>query len=240
MDLAVIRQFCLYRRRRDPTAFVPGRAWAPQSTESTFLAHIFSRAEIRLLLHRCGRPAGSTCPPPVVRMLLLILYCTGIRFGEAVRLTIGDVERGVFFVESKGRSRWVPFHRSLERELRRYLRSRRKWGSVNSSARLLVEEDGRPMTVRRASDVIRWLLRAIGLKPASGRVGPRPYDLRHAFAVHRLEHWYRAGVDVQARLAWLSAYMGHVDVFGTERYLHATPALLSLASRRLHRMLVGE
>ena len=82
---------------------------------------------------------------------------------------------------------------------------------------------------------MRRLLRQLDLKPSRGRQGPRPYDLRHAFAVHRLTAWYREGVDIHARLPWLSAYMGHVNVLGTEVYLHATPELLQLASDRFAR-----
>jgi hypothetical protein len=47
-----------------------------------------------------------------------------------------------------------------------------------------------------------------------------------------LTRWYREGVDLHARLPWLSAYMGHVDLLGTEKYLNATPELLEIASRR--------
>src|ERR1019366_4020441 len=88
---------------------------------------------------------------------------------------------------------------------------------------------------KTASDTVRALLRAAGLKPPVGRVGPRPYDFRHTFAVHRLTRWYRAGVDINARLPWLSAYMGHNDILGTETYLTATPELLELAGNRLRR-----
>jgi len=42
-------------------------------------------------------------------------------------------------------------------------------------------------------------------------------------------------VDLHARLPWLSAYMGHVDIVGTETYLNATPELMELAAKRLHR-----
>jgi len=73
------------------------------------------------------------------------------------------------------------------------------------------------------------------LKPLQGRVGPRPYDFRHAFAVQRLSQWYRQGVDLHSRLPWLSAYMGHTDILGTETYLTATPELLELAGGRLRR-----
>ena len=60
-------------------------------------------------------------------MLLLILYCTGLRFGEAVRLRQSDVDlqRCLLFIrESKGRSRIVPFREDLARELSGYLHAR--------------------------------------------------------------------------------------------------------------------
>jgi hypothetical protein len=79
----------------------------------------------------------------------------------------------------------------------------------------------------------RYMFRRLGLKRSSGqRGGPRAYDLRHVFAVRRLTQWYREGVDLHARLPWLSAYMGHGNLLGTEVYLTATPELLRFASRR--------
>jgi integrase len=238
-ECGVLRQFSIYRRRGDPSAFVPGRSWAPQSTTSDFLPYVLTKAEVLTLLRAAGglRPRFSA---HLYRALLLVLYCTGIRFGEAVRLRIGDVDldKGVLFIAtSKGRSRWVPLHRSLARELQRYLAARPGTGRALSSERFFVRPGARPLPTNRASDTVRALLRAAGLKPPAGRMGPRPYDLRHTFAVHRLEQWYRAGVDINARLSWLSAYMGHDDLLGTETYLTATPQLLALAARRLRRRL---
>jgi integrase len=102
---------------------------------------------------------------------------------------------------------------------------------------LLVRLSGDPLPVNVASVAIRRLLRRKGLKPAKGRLGPRPYDFRHAFAVHRLTDWYRQGLDIHARLPWLSAYMGHDNVLGTEVYLTATAELMSLASQRFEERL---
>jgi integrase/recombinase XerD len=240
-EFAPIRQFCLYLRRRDPRAFVPDRAWT-RHAPSTFIPHVFSLAEIRLMLRRAARPRGSSCrsrcPAQLLRILILTLYCTGIRFGEAVRLRITDLQGGAFPVESKGRARWVPFHPSLGREFERYLRWRRARQPSDGSAPLFVDTHGQQLTVRYVSDAIRRLLREAGLKAPSGRRGPRPYDLRHTYACHRLAQWYRAGVDVQSRLAWLSAYMGHTNVCGTEKYLHGTADLLGMASRRFHQRFV--
>jgi integrase len=240
VDLGAVRQFCLYRRRYDPTAFVPGRRWAPQSTKSEFLPFVFTDAQVGDLLRRARSLSGPPFRSDVVHTLLLVLYCTGVRFGEALRLRMRDVDVKsglLFIVESKGRSRWVPFERSLGRALARYVIARRGIGRTGSDDAFFVDARGRGLRSKIASDTVRSLLRAAGLKPAVGRVGPRPYDFRHTFAVHRLVRWYRAGVDINARLPWLSAYMGHNDILGTESYLRATPELLAIASTRFERHL---
>ena len=240
VDLGAVRQFCLHRRRRDPAAFVPGRVWAPQSTKSEFLPFVFTDAQVRDLLRRATSLDRPRFRGVVFRALMLVLYCTGVRFGEAVRLRMKDVDtdRGVLFiVESKGRSRWVPFERSLRRELAKYIVARRALAALGPDDPFFIVADGRRLPTKTASDTVRSLLRAAGLKPPVGRIGPRPYNFRHTFAVHRLTRWYRAGVDINARLPWLSAYMGHNDILGTETYLTATPELLAIASQRFARYL---
>ncbi len=47
--------------------------------------------------------------------------------------------------------------------------------------------------------------------------------------------WYRAGVDVERRLPWLSTYLGHVSPVSTYWYLTATPDLLAAACVRADR-----
>ena len=63
---------------------------------------------------------------------------------------------------------------------------------------------------------------------------PRVHDIRHTFAVHRLTQWYREGVDAQARLPYLAAYMGHKGVSSTLTYITMTPELLRQFSSRFH------
>lgn len=235
-ELGVLRQFFGFLRRRDPTVVVPARSWAPQSSSSDFLPHILQTRDIKTLLHLAE---GLRAPPfygAMYRVLLLVLYCTGVRFGEAVRLKLRDLDvrcRALWIAESKGRARWVPFHVSLAPELARYLIARRAYAVAGPDDALFVGINGEPLRRKTASQIVAVLLRRAHLKPPRGRVGPRPYDLRHTFAVHRLARWYRAGIDVHTRLPWLSAYMGHDDILGTETYLTATPQLLHLAARRL-------
>jgi len=200
--------------------------------------HYLSPSDILKLLSLCEELKGAAFRAFLYRALLLILYCTGIRFGEALRLRIRDVDTrtGVLFVETfKGRARWVPFHRTLSTELNQYLDKRVKYAPAEPATRFFVGANRRVLPVSTAHGTIYGLFAKAGLKPEKGRIGPRPYDLRHAFAIERLTQWYRQGADLHARLPWLSAYMGHVDIAGTETYLNATPELLQLAAHRLHR-----
>jgi integrase/recombinase XerD len=51
-----------------------------------------------------------------------------------------------------------------------------------------------------------------------------------------LLEWYRRGDDVQARLPWLSTYLGHREPRYTYTYLTATPELLAIAAERLEHL----
>jgi integrase len=172
-----------------------------------------------------------------------VLYCTGLRLGEAVRLRTADVDldRGSLMIRrSKGRSRIVAIRSDLVAELRSYITERqrlvRKRRQSDPEA-FFLRLDASPLTVGSASDAIRRVLRQLGLKPPSGRAGARPYEFRHAFAVHRLTAWANEGVDIHAKLPVLSAYLGHLNIIGTEVYLKATPQLLELASNRFEQHL---
>jgi integrase len=199
---------------------------------------------VRLLLrviHKLSRPRFRRV---LYRALFLVLYCTGLRFGEALRLRIRDVDlrrRVLFIAESKGRSRWTPFHGSLGVELTRYFRARTQFVGRRAQPEdyVFVGANRCRLPKSTAWGTLSGLYRHAGLKPSTGRVGPRPCDLRHTFAVHRLTRWYRQGVDLHGRLPWLSAYLGHVDLLGTETYLTATPELLALAGDRFQRRYAG-
>ena len=240
-ECSVLRQFCMHRRRQTPGAFVPSRKWTPQSTASgSFLPYVLTDANVKSLLRLTVLLDRPTFRARLYRTLLLVLYCTGVRFGEGLRLRLCDValdDALLFVAESKGRARWVPFHPSLGREIQCYLVERKGYVGARTRPddRLFVGCNKARLPISTAHDTLCTLFRRAGLKPASGRSGPRPTDLRHTFAGHRLERWYRGGADIHARLPWLSAYMGHDNILGTERYLTATPRLLALAAYRMRR-----
>jgi integrase/recombinase XerD len=243
-EFGVVRQLCLYRRRYDPSGYVPEHALAPIK-ESIFQPYIFSHDEVRQVLALASRHHGHFIWAGMLRPLILVLYCTGLRLGEAARLHTTDVnlDRGTLMIRcSKGRSRLVVIRSDLVAELRSYVAQRqrlvRDLGRPDPEA-FFLRRDASGLTVRSASEAIRRLLRQLGLKPATGRAGARPYEFRHAFAVHRLTAWANEGVDIHTKLPLLSAYLGHLNIIGTEVYLKATPHLLELASTRFAQHLRG-
>lgn len=243
-EFGVVRQLCLYRRRYDPSGYVPEHALAPIK-ESIFQPYIFSHDEVRQVLALASRHHGHFIWAGMLRPLILVLYCTGLRLGKAARLHTTDVnlDRGTLMIRcSKGRSRLVVIRSDLVAELRSYVAQRqrlvRDLGRPDPEA-FFLRRDASGLTVRSASEAIRRLLRQLGLKPATGRAGARPYEFRHAFAVHRLTAWANEGVDIHTKLPLLSAYLGHLNIIGTEVYLKATPHLLELASTRFAQHLRG-
>jgi integrase/recombinase XerD len=241
-EFGVVRQLCLYRRRRDPSSYVPEHALAPVK-ESVFLPYIFSSDEVRRILAAACSRDGRFIWASMLHTFILVLYCTGLRLGEAVRLRMSDVDldRGILMIErSKGRSRIVAIRADLVAELRGYAAERQRLVRDRRRAdpeAFFLRLDTSPLTIASASNAIRRLLRQLGIKPPDGRIGARPYEFRHAFAVHRLTAWAKDGVDIHAKLPSLSAYLGHQNIIGTEVYLKATPQLLELASSRFEQHL---
>lgn len=238
-ELIAIRQFCLYRRRFDPQGFVPEDI-SPR-IRSRFKAYVLSPRQVKFLLKSIDDLQGPPLRLARLRALFLVLYCTGLRLGEALRLRLIDVDlkRAYFRIgPSKGRIRLVPFGRDLANELKLWLNKRRLAGFVLAPQTPLFErENGQPENLWNAGMRFNTLFRRCGFKPprGSGRVGLRVHDLRHNYALHRLQNWYRAGLDPAPLLPWLSAYMGHGNLLGTQHYLTATPQRLSTASRRFRR-----
>ena len=233
VDFGTIQQLCLFRQRRQPNCFVPDRNLLPRNVQTRFLPYVFSVDQVNLLLNTAQQYQSRSISGSTLYHFLLVLYCTGLRPGECARLTAKDADlvTGVFTIhESKGKTRLVPFGEDLASSLCNYRNEKKSISLDNNS--LWVKRNGTRVPVDVMLKAVRQLFRDTGLKPSRGRTGPRPYDLRHTYAVHRLTQWYKQGIDIHARLPWLSAYMGHDNILGTEVYLHATPELLQIASDR--------
>lgn len=238
--LRVVRNLCLYRRRTEPTCFVPDPSSFPAPHQAR-APYIFTATEIARLIegtrHLAATPS-SPLRPQVFRLALVLLYTTGLRRGELLRLTLEDYdprERVLRIRASKfHKSRLVPLSPDAGREVDRYVAlCRRRFRTLPNALPLVAHGTTtlRPYTGVGLGHGLRLLLRQLAIRTAEGRL-PRLHDLRHTFAVHALLHWYRAGADLQAKLPLLATYMGHVSIVSTAYYLSFVQPLRAAASAR--------
>ncbi len=236
--ICILRQFCRYLQYFDSRTCVIHRQFLPLRTRPA--PYIYSEQDLRAIMAAARHmgPTGSL-RPSVMATLVGLLAATGLRIGEALKLTLADVDlkrRVLVIRETKfNKSRYVPFSPSTARHLTEFLRERKKAGfSIEPGAAVFVNPSGHAYGHPRICAIFIELLRSIGLRGPVGQPGPRVHDLRHGFAVRRLLAWYREGADLSAKLPVLSTYLGHTTVTGTEVYLRATAELLEQADKRFH------
>lgn len=204
--------------------------------------YILSESEIcRILQAALSFPSPRSPLRPLTAYTMLVLaYCAGLRLGEIVRLNLGDVDLETGTIEIREtkffKTRRLPLSASAAAALSTYLDVRRKAGApVDPAAGLFWHWHnrgaGRYSYVMTEHMLIR-VLRHAGIKPESGRAGPRVHDLRHAFVVHRMLSWYRQGINPQPYLPYLATYMGHRDINSTLVYLTITQELLQHAGEK--------
>ena len=149
-----------------------------------------------------------------------------------------DLDAGVVHMRAgkKNKQRDVPVHPSTIAALCGYARLRDARFPTPHSPAFFLSARGRRMGRGELNTTFLKLVRQVGLDGAGSRARPRPYDLRHAFAVHTLIDWHRAGENVDRTMPLLSTYLGHVDPASTYWYLEAVPALLQLVNERMQRI----
>ncbi|MFN8544478.1 MAG: tyrosine-type recombinase/integrase [Candidatus Binatia bacterium] len=240
--MRVARNVCLYRRRQDPGCFVPDPTGFP-APHPPRRPHIFTKDEVAQLLRAAARLAPTSTSPlyaPGMRLAVVLLYTTGLRRGELVRLLLSDYDpaaRALLIRASKfHKSRVVALSTDATRELEAFLRNRHRWPHAPGAPLLVTWRHSgvRPYSDGGLGQALRRLFRAAGVRTAADRP-PRVHDLRHTYAVHALLRWYHQGVDVQAKLPTLATAMGHVSIASTAYYLALLPPVAEAANQRFAR-----
>ena len=209
--------------------------------------YIYSPTEVRRLLDAADtyRQRVNQLEPHTLRTVIMLLYGTGLRRGEAQRLRLADVDLGEALLAVRQtkffKSRLVPLAAPLARTLEAYAVRRMAGGASQSEqAAFLVNRDGTPLACSTLQAAFAQLRRQAGIGSDDLPCQPRLHDFRHTFAVERLAAWYREGKDVQRLLPVLSTYLGHTSVAGTQVYLSMTPDLLREACARFERYAAGD
>ncbi len=205
------------------------------------LPYVYSRDELVRLFGAIGRVCehARKLDAHTMRALLLVLYGAGLRFREAQKLTLDDVDLpdAVLTIRDSKfyKSRLVPIGPQLVDALGTYAvrRAERPLPDGRAST-FLAYLDGTPLRGAGTRLAFTKVLREAGIHHDRDGVWqtPRMHALRHTAAVHRLISWYRQGADVQRLLPALSTWLGHTHLRHTQVYLSMTPDLLHKASVR--------
>jgi len=233
--LAVLKGLNRFAAAHGQTMLLPLPKAKPQRT--TFVPYILNRFELALLF--AAIPAfceGRMVPSNTARLVFLLLYGAGLRIGEALHLSKGDVdiEHGILKVRATKfyKTRLVPVGDGLRRELTHYAEWRATAPFAIHVDSFFVDRTGaglRDFQIREVFEALRQQCKIA--KPETDQA-PRMHDLRHSFAVHRLITGYQRGEDVQALLQKLATYLGHASIASTQVYLTITPVLLEEAAKR--------
>jgi site-specific recombinase XerD len=208
--------------------------------------YIYAPEELRRLLDATAMldlhyPKNGSRPgiqPQTLRTLILLLYGAGLRLGEALALTIDDVDLSAPCLVVRNtkffKTRLLPIGPKLAAALALYAEHRVAFARrLPTTTAFFLDRWGKTIARQTAERYFRIIRDGIGLERRDGAYfQPRLHDLRHSFAVHRLVAWYRSGADVQRLLPQLSTYLGHLGLAETQHYLSMTPELLREASRR--------
>jgi integrase/recombinase XerD len=159
------------------------------------------------------------------RAMLEMLYATGMRVSELIRLQISHVhlEAGYALLFGKGsKERIVPIGTEAMTWVQRYMGDpRERLLKEGESPYLFVNRSGKAMSRQQFWKIIKAYGRKAGIHK---RINP--HLLRHSFASHLLER----GADLRS----VQLMLGHIDISTTQVYTHVTGERLKKIHQRYH------
>ena len=235
--LSALRQYFRFLvseggRDVDPTSTLDGpRLGRP-------LPKILSEEQVdALLAAAAGRAQDPKKGPEGRRLtaLLEVLYATGLRVSELVKLPVTAITRDgrALLVRGKGdKERLVPLSGPAREAIAAWLPDRAAFlvpGSGNKQGQtrqaLLLfpsRSSGGALTRQRFGQLLKDLALEAGLDPEK----VSPHVLRHAFATHLLDH----GADLRS----VQKMLGHADIATTQIYTHVVGERLKRAVEDHH------
>lgn len=245
--IILVRQLAqLMMRLGYPAYAPPGRFGTRRSY--VFSPRILTHKEVRKIIHAADNIHPSPRSPLLHIMapeIFRLLYCCGFRLSEVLKLRVRDVDlqQGVITVRQGkfGKDRLVPPSIEMVDRLRAYAEDleKRTLARREPDAYFFPSAQQAAWHCSTIYQLYRKVLLQCGIPHGGRGKGPRVHDLRHTFAVHRLLRWYEEGADLNAKLPFLVAYLGHQDFTGTQKYLHLTAELFPNLTARMNEQFGG-
>jgi len=157
------------------------------------------------------------------KVLLTLLYETGIRRAELIGLCDSDVDFYIGQIKVTGKRnkmRYIPVGKPMCDEIKTYMELRDKEFS-ESNGSLLVTNQGKKVSISFVYSKVKFYLSdATTLKKKS------PHVLRHTFATHMLNN----GADLNV----IKEILGHSSLAATQVYTHNNIEKLKSIHQKMH------
>lgn len=201
--------------KRDPTENIENpRLW-------TTLPKSLQPAEVEALLNA---PDRSNADGLRDAAMLELLYATGLRVSELIRVRIDELVMDAGFLRTMGKGskeRIVPFGDKARDAIVVFLEQGRSELDTKGDPHLFLSRRGRPMS-RQAF----WMKIVRYARTAGIASQVSPHVLRHSFATHLLEN----GADLRS----VQMMLGHSDISTTQIYTHVSRARLQRMYEQFH------
>lgn len=217
--ISTLKSFYRYWRRSKPNLADPTKGIRTPKLQKRLPITIDATAMQRLLASFPMEMDFSTARDKVV---LELLYGTGLRRSELLALRLSDVSlaEGRIRIKGKGdKERLVPFGPAVQSALEQYLRLQKQ--AFPESEMLLLTDKGK-------SPYPKWLYNKVkqylGTLPYLEKASP--HVLRHSFATHLTD----AGADLNA----VKELLGHSSLAATQVYTHNSIEKLKKSYKKAH------
>lgn len=158
------------------------------------------------------------------RLIMEILYSTGIRLSELIHIKENDLDLGNSTVKISGKGnkeRLIPLLDGLVRLIKDYLQQKRTTFHGIDATYLLVTNKGKKLYPRFVYRVVNSYLSVYTTADKQS-----PHVLRHTFATHMLNN----GADINA----IKELLGHASLSATQIYTHNTVDKLKSIYKQAH------
>ncbi len=166
------------------------------------------------------------------RLVLRMLYETGMRRSELASLTLGSIDLGARTIKVRGKrnkERIIPIESELANNISRYLSLREETlmqqkaqhPEKEMTDRLLINSKGRPISDNKIYRIVEQYMR-----PWSTADRTSPHVFRHTFATHMLSE----GANIDA----IKELLGHSSLSSTEIYTHVSREYLKETYKHAH------
>jgi len=158
------------------------------------------------------------------RLIIELLYGTGIRLAELVGLKDEDVdvyEQQIRVLGKRNKQRIIPVHSSLAKLIADYKFQKLSQNFNNKSKTLIVTDNGRDIYPKFVYRTVRIVLSAVSTHDKKS-----PHILRHSFATSLLNR----GADLNA----IKELLGHSSLAATQVYTHNSVEKLKAIYKQAH------